>query len=142
MMPTFDQLTARQQRGMTALCLTATVQAAAKQCHVPAHTLYRWLRDPAFQTVYRQARHEFMTEAFAAMQKGCTRAVAALFAALEDEAASVRLTAAKTILDLAMKARSIEELEARVAALEQLGPPAEAARPRLASVGPGRPPST
>jgi hypothetical protein len=139
-MPTFDHLTARQQRGIIALCHAETVKAAAKQCHVSVYTLHRWLRDAAFQTAYRECRYQVMGEAFATLQKGCTLAVSVLVAAMKDEAASVRLAAAKTVLDLAMKARAIEELEERVAALEQRGPPAEAARPRLARVGPGRPP--
>jgi hypothetical protein len=126
-MPTFDQLSPRQQRGIAALCHTDTVRAAAKLCRIPADTLYRWLREPAFQAGYREVRYQVMEEAFSGLQKSCTQAVQVLVAAMRDEAAHVRLAAARAVLDLAMKARAIDEVEARLTALEHPDAPGEGA---------------
>ena len=122
----FERLPRRQQTGVLALLSTPTVRAAAHEAQVGEATLRRWLGQAPFIAAYREARYQVMAEAFAQLQKACTRAVTTLLEVMEGEHTpeAVRCRAAHSVLDLAMKARSVEDLEARIAAIEHAAIPA------------------
>jgi transposase-like protein len=116
----FARLPRRQQAGVTALLSTQTVRDAAGALGINEATLYRWLTMPAFQAGYREARYVVMDAALAELQKACTKAAQTLVDLLEDAQGPtvVRLRAAQVVLDTALKSRTVDELEARIAALE------------------------
>ena len=81
----------------------------------------RWLKLPEFQAAYRQARREAFGQAVARLQQGTSAAATTLLKIMIDPSApaSVRVRAADSVFDHAAKAIEIEDIEARVAALEQ-----------------------
>ena len=84
-------------------------------------TLRRWLRDDAvFQMAYREARRQVVQQAIVQIQQATGEAVETLRKVMQaaDAPASAKVSAAKTILDTAVKAIELEDLEQRIVALE------------------------
>ena len=114
-------LTPRQEQSITALLCTGTLQAAAEASGIHEKTLRRWLRDDrSFQMAYREARRQVVQQAIVQVQQATGDAVETLRKVMQDAdaPASAKVSAAKTILDTAIKAIELEDLEQRIVALE------------------------
>ncbi len=118
--PVPDNLTAKQQKAISALLSEPTIRKAADAAGVPERTLYQWLKNPAFDTAYRSARRESVQQATARLQYASSSAVAVLCSLMARDTvhASIRLSAAKTILELALKSLELDDVAARLTALE------------------------
>jgi transposase-like protein len=119
-----EKLSHKQERAIAALLVAPSVTAAAQQIGVNENTLLRWLKDAAFQTTYRDARRAVVQHAIVQVQRATGEAVETLRTVMQDAdaPASARVSAAKVILETAVKAVELEDLEARIAALEVQGP--------------------
>jgi hypothetical protein len=75
---------------------------------------------PEFQQAYREARRAAFSQSIARLQQGTSAAATTLLKTMIDPAtpASVKVRAAEAIFNHAAKAIEIEDIEARVAALE------------------------
>ncbi len=116
-----DELSPVQVQAIIALLATPTLKQAAEQAGVAYETLYHWLhRDEAFQGAYRQARRQAVEAAVATLQQDAHKASGYLVTLVEDAGATnrERLSAAKSILELAIEGISLMDLEGRIAALE------------------------
>ena len=114
-------LTPRQEQSITALLVQGSLQAAAEVSGIHEKTLRRWLRDDAvFQMAYREARRQVVQQAIVQVQQATGEAVETLRKVMQavDAPASAKVSAAKTILETAIKAVELEDLEARIVALE------------------------
>jgi transposase-like protein len=120
-----EKLSHKQERAIAALLVAPSVTAAAQQIGVNENTLLRWLKDAAFQSAYRDARRAVVQHAIAQVQRATGEAVETLRTVMQDSEspASARVSAAKAILDTALKGIDIDDLEVRIAALEALGTP-------------------
>jgi transposase-like protein len=116
-----EKLTHKQERAIAALLVAPSVTAAAQQIGVNENTLLRWLKDPAFQTTYREARRAVVQHAIVQVQRATGEAVETLRVVMQDPEApaSARVSAAKAILETAVKAVELEDIEARLVAPEQ-----------------------
>jgi len=103
---------------LAALAGGASHQEAATQAGVSLRTVYRRLEDVTFRQQLAEARGALITRATGKLAAACSAAAATLAALLRGDSESVRLSAARSILELATKMRESEELAARVAALE------------------------
>ena len=114
-------LTHRQEKFMMALLACATITQAAQTVPIAEITAVRWLKEPAFQAAYRTARRHVVEHAIAQVQQATGEAVETLRSVMQDPEApaSARVSAAKAVLDTAVKAVELENLEARITALEQ-----------------------
>jgi hypothetical protein len=101
-----------------ALAAGQTVQAAADQAHVAPRTAYRRLADPTFLAGVRRLRAELVERALGHLADGMVEAAGTLRALLAAGSESVRLGAARSILELACRLRENVELEARLDELE------------------------
>ena len=104
---------------IAALAGGATVQEAARAAGVSERTVYRRLEHDTFRRQLAEARAELMARAAGALARVSTAAAATLAGLLTAASESVRLGAARSILELAVKLRESEELERRIAALEE-----------------------
>jgi len=114
-------ISSKQERLIAALLTSGTIQQAATVAGVSETTAWRWLHhDAAFIAAYRAARREAVQQAIARLQQVSTHAVFILASVMADKAtpASVRVAAASKILDLALRAVELEDVEARLSALE------------------------
>jgi hypothetical protein len=121
-----EKLSRKQEQGIRALLLQPTLVDAATAIGVDERTLRRWLReDAAFQIAYREARRAVVQHAIAQVQHATGEAVATLRQVMQDPEApaSARVSAAKAILETAVKGIEIEDLAARIAILEAQGQP-------------------
>ena len=109
------------ERAALALLEHPTVAEAARSVDVSETTLYRWMNETEFRDVYRAARREVVRHSVARLQRACRTAVDTLQAVMEsgESPASSRVTAARAVLEMAFKAVELEDIEERLAALEE-----------------------
>lgn len=113
-------LSREQSETLDALLEARSKQEAATRLGISRATLYRRLRDPDLKEAYRAARSEALADATATLQVAAVVAVKALLDILSDPTVApyVRVTSASRVLELAYKAYELEDLEARLEALE------------------------
>ena len=116
-----QKLGRKQEAAVAALLTHRNVDEAAQAAGVGATTLWRWLKLPEFQAEYRKARRDAFSQAVARLQQGTSAAATTLLKTIIEPGTppSVRVRAAEAIFNHAAKAIEIEDVEARVAALEQ-----------------------
>ncbi len=117
-------LTVKQERAIVALLSEQTLSRAAEVAEVGQRTLFRWLRQPAFSRAYRQSRREAFGQAIALTQRYAPLAVNTLAQVMMDTDApsSSKVAAATTILRFGREGIELDDLGARVEALEQAAP--------------------
>jgi hypothetical protein len=115
------KLTRKQETLISALLMAPTLVAAAQQAGVNQATVWRWLKEPPYEAAYREARRQVVQQAITQMQQASGEAVATLCRVMRDAdaPASAKVGAARTVLEIAVKAATFEDLEARIMALEQ-----------------------
>lgn len=115
-----EKLSRKQEAAIIALLTTGTIGEAAQVAGVGVATMGRWLKAPAFAEAYRSARREALSLATSRLQKVAGEAVDSLAAVMNDQAspASARVSAARSVLDLAYKAQEQQDFEDRLSALE------------------------
>jgi hypothetical protein len=102
-----------------ALACGSTVENAARQAEVCEATVYRRLQDPAFQAKIDVVRNELFARARHMLTAGSVEAVKTLVDLQgKNQPASVRHSAARTLLEFGVKFRESAELFERVAAIE------------------------
>ena len=108
------------EKAVAAVLRHKRLKNAAQALGVSTVTLWRYMKRPEFHKKYLEARRHLVSHAIAGVQQTTFRAVRALCRVMDDPKAwpSARVFAAKTILDLAVKGVEIEDMEARLSALE------------------------
>lgn len=111
-----------EQRILDTVLATPTRRKAAEVLGVSEATLYRHLREPHMREAERRARLEQLADATATLQKLAAQAAATLAVIMLSQSApySARVTAASKLLDMAYRATEIQEIEARLDALERV----------------------
>ena len=95
-----------------------TLRDAARAAGVAERTAYRRAAEPGFKRAVQQARADLLARAVGQLADATTAAVATLVALLDAEADTVRLSAARAILDSAMRGAELVDLAARVESVE------------------------
>ncbi len=115
------KLTAKQEQAIVTLLSNRTVEDAARACNTPARTLFRWLKEPEFDAAYRAAKRAAFGQAIARLHHLSSAAVSTLGKVMLDPATppSTKVRAADSVLNHTIKAIEDEDIEARVAALEE-----------------------
>ena len=110
----------KQTKAIVSLLSCRTIQEAADQIGIDQSTLWRWQKDQDFQAALQEAKHRMVAQAIIQLQQITSDAVETLRGIMADgEApASARVTAAKAVLDFAVRAVKLEEIEDRLKVLE------------------------
>jgi len=110
----------RQEAAIIALLNETTVLKAANACEVGERTLWTWLSQPKFQAEYLKRRRQAFGQSIAMLQRYSSMAVQVLAKIVADESSpcSCRVASAVAILRLARDGIEVDDLAARVAALE------------------------
>jgi DNA-binding MurR/RpiR family transcriptional regulator len=116
-----NKFSRRQETAIAALLTERTMAEAAAKCGVSEKTLYRWSLDPGFDARYKQARSAMLTQAVNVLRQGANEASDTLIAVARDTTApaNARVSAARTVLEMLLRSRELDELEARLEALER-----------------------
>jgi len=111
----------KKEQAIIALLTHRSIEEAAKSIGIGTQTLLRWMRVPEFQAAYRAAKREAFGQSIARMHYLTSAAVSTLGKIMLDSRTppATRVRAADSILDHTAKAVENEDIEARVAALEQ-----------------------
>lgn len=114
-------LSPRQQKAIIALLQEPTIAKAAEASSIPVRTMHFWLDQEGFSRAYRKARREAYGQAIALAQRYTPLAVQTLATMMNDHAASTsgRVSACATMLRFARESIELDDLAARVEALEQ-----------------------
>ena len=110
-----------KEEAIAALLTQRNFEEAAGAAGIGTQTLIRWLKIPEFQAAYREARQAAVSESNARLQPASSAAVSALLKIMVDANApsSARVRAADRIRERAKQGVENEDIEVRVAALEQ-----------------------
>ena len=104
---------------IVALARGAGVREAAQQTGVSERTVYRRLRSPDFQRKLQSARGSMLADAVGRLSCAATQAAETLTDLLSSPSESIRLGAARTILEVAPRLKEIVEFESRLTELER-----------------------
>ena len=115
-----EKFTRQKESAIIGLLTRPTLDEAAKYAHVSSTTLWRWQQDPIFQAEYRKARGLAMGRALAQLQQASFTAVKTLQEIMEDRkaSASARVMAARTVLEMGLRATEVDDFGSRLSALE------------------------
>ena len=110
----------KMEAAIAALLTQRNIDEAARAVGISPNTLLNWMKVPEFQVAYRDARRAAYSQAVAKLQQGATAAATTLLKVMVDQStpASVKVRAAECVMTHSSKAIEIEDIEARVSALE------------------------
>jgi DNA-binding MurR/RpiR family transcriptional regulator len=108
----------KQEQAIAALLAEPTIAAAAARVGVSEVTVARWLREPSFAAAYRKARRDVVEQAVGRLQQAAGEAVDALKGNLTAANPAAVNSAARAILEHAIKGVELVDLAERVEALE------------------------
>ena len=111
----------KQEEAIAALLTQRNIEEAAKAIGIVPNTLLKWMRDPQFDSAYREARRAAFRQSIARLQQASSAAVTTLLKLMVEPGtpASVNARAADSVLSHSAKAIELEDIEARVAELER-----------------------
>ena len=121
-----EPLTMRKARQREQLILALlqqpTLSKAAEQIGISSVTAWRITKTTEFQEEYRQARREAFSQALGRLQQAASAATSTLLKIMVDATAppASRVRAANCILEHAANALEVEDLQVRLAKLEQV----------------------
>jgi len=117
-----EKFSRKQEAAIIALLNAPTIVEASKLVRVGEATLWRWLQDEKFQQAYQEAKRKALSVAIGTLQQASGKAVETLRSIAIDANApcSARVSAARTIIEVGLKAKETEELERRLTELEKI----------------------
>jgi hypothetical protein len=122
----------KKEEAIAALLSHRSIEDAAHSVGVAPKTLLRWLKEPEFDAAYRKSRRGAFGQSVARLQQMSTAAVTTLGKIMVDPTApaSTRARCADSILNHTAKAIELDDIDARVSALERSAAEAAKAEPR------------
>ncbi len=111
----------KQSKILQSLMSNFTIQDAAKSLGISPNTIYIALRDETFAQAYKEARHKAVEHSITMLSRASSLAVSTLVQIVEDtqQKSSVRVNAAKSILEFSFRGYETEQLVERVEKLEK-----------------------
>lgn len=115
-----QKLTARQLRAIAMVIQAKSVSEGVQRAKVSRRQFYEWMKDPVFVAEYARLRESVAAAAFHHLRISIEDAVRVLTGLMSSENESVRFRAAESIIERYMKLRELDEIEERLAVLEQI----------------------
>jgi predicted DNA-binding transcriptional regulator AlpA len=114
-------LTPKHEKAIMALLTEPTIRQAADTTGIGETTLFRWMQDKDFIEAFKEARRMAFSQAISRLQQVSTQAVNTLLEVMSNEEAPAtsRVSAAKTVLEMSIKAFETEDLSDRVEEMER-----------------------
>jgi hypothetical protein len=116
------KLSAQQAKAVAALVSGDSQEVAATTAGVSRSTLTRWMRDPTFEQALEAAINDLSATLFRRLSSFAAAAlgVTGMLMMNELSPATVRLAAARTLLDGYLRQRELYVLEVRMSRIEKL----------------------
>jgi hypothetical protein len=111
----------KQEEAIVALLTTRNIEEAARTAGISPKTLLRWQKELEFETALRSAKKAAFEQSIARLQQLSSAAVTTLGKVMVDPSTppATKARSAEIILNLSAKAIELEEIEARLSALER-----------------------
>ena len=118
------ELTGKQANVLALLVTGVSIESAARKEKTNPSTVHAWMKKPEFRDRYNDALNDVIAHSSSQLKAACAVAVTVLREVAEDGAttSASRVSAARSILELAYRAREQDEVIARIEALEGLTP--------------------
>ena len=118
---TIENLRPEQVQAISALLTEKDIRSAASKVGVSEQTLYVWIREDTFKQALQLCKRDALSLAMMQLQYNAQLATNTLVDILQSDKAGLptKITAARTLLDFAFKAVEIEDIQERLATLEQ-----------------------
>lgn len=115
-----EENTGKHERFILALLAAPSVAAACRMSKVAETTGRRWLKEPHFRARLEEAKAATLSQGLARLRSAVGLAVEALESVLTNKKAEPRdrVLAAGRVLEFALKANELEDIRARIEALE------------------------
>jgi hypothetical protein len=113
-----SKLQRKQEQAIAALLSEPNLEAAAVRIGIAVRTLKSWLKDREFLAAYRRARRAVVEMALGRLQQISGEAVGTLRSALTCGKPGDEIRAAVAVLDHAIRAVEVLDMEQRIEALE------------------------
>ena len=97
-----------------------TLEAAAEALGITPRTVRRWIQEPEVRERLRGARKDVMNRSLVRLQQSTCEAVDCLVAVLKGESESARVAAARCILEQALRATELNDVQERLDQLERV----------------------
>jgi hypothetical protein len=106
---------------VAAMLAHPTVEAAAAAVGIAVSTAYRWLANPLVIQRLAEARRDAMKAAMSKLQQAASEAVDCLCEIQrEGQSEPARVSAARTILEQALRSVELQDVQERIGALEAI----------------------
>lgn len=115
-----NSLSPRQLKALPTLAATSNCNEACKQARLSRDCYYKWLKQPLFKAILDKMRNEVIQEAVMQLKLGAVKAASTLVKLTDrEDNPSVQRAAANDILSHVVKFQEQQELEERIAILEE-----------------------
>jgi hypothetical protein len=108
------KLERKQEQAIAALLAEPTIEAAARKAKVAHATLKGWLKQPAFEAAYAEARRQVLERTVARLLASTIKAVEALDRNLDADRPGDQIRAAVAVLEHAAKGVELLDLAGQV----------------------------
>jgi transposase-like protein len=111
----------KKEEAIAALLSHRNIEDAADAIGISTKTLLRWMKEPEFDSSYREARRAAFGQSVARLQQASGAAVTTLLKVMVDQntPASTKVRAADSVLNHTAKAIELDDVEARLTELER-----------------------
>jgi hypothetical protein len=112
-------ISVRQARAIPIILQARSIEAGCTQARISKTLFYQWLKGPDFAEEYKRLRDVLVDEAMESIKASLNKAVSTLTGLLDTENESLRRSVSNDILNHFSKFREMEDIESRLARLEQ-----------------------
>lgn len=113
-------LTDRQLKAIPHLVASASYESGCKAAGISRGTLFEWLKDLSFKAEFRAQRDQVIEGALDMLKGNVNGAVEALVSLLKTKNEYLKRSVANDIIEHVLKGRELEDLERRIARLEEV----------------------
>lgn len=114
-----ETLTEKQLRAIPFLLAAPSIEEGCKRAKVSKATVYGWLKEEPFREELRKQREEVVRGALETLKANVGKATETLVKLLDSDKEGIRVRVAEDIIEFTQKAIELEELERRIAAIEE-----------------------
>jgi len=115
-----EKLTNRQLLAISHIVSSSTFEDARQKAKISKGTLYNWLKDESFKAELKRQRDEVVKGALDRLKIAMTKAVNGLIELMDIKRPDLRRWVYKDIIDYTLKSIELEDVEERLAKLEQI----------------------
>lgn len=114
-----NELSPKQHQLIAALVAGNDIKTSAKAIGIAERTAHTWLKQSTFKKAYQEAKQAIFDETLEGLRECTTEAISTLKRNLTAEEPAVQVRAAHILLTQSIQVHKIEQLEQRIAELEE-----------------------